>query len=207
MIGPNTLERLRSFARREPVTPTERCELCGAGLPGIHGHLVAPSSGQIACSCAACCLLFPVGKGLRFRRIPDRVKRVPEFSTRGELWSVLGIPVTLAFLFQRSKTGEVVAVYPSPAGPTPAPIDAPAWKRTVDACPTLADLESDVEALIVNGLGGEREAYVIPIDLGYQLVGRLKKSWQGFSGGEKVREELRDFFARLHACEEGAVRG
>jgi hypothetical protein len=206
VIGPSSLARIRSFARQEKAQAAERCELCGLALSERHPHLIAPATGRIACSCGTCSLLFPVGTGSRFRRIPDRVKRVPELSTRGDLWAGLGIPVTLAFVFVRSESGQIVAIYPSPAGPTPASVDPEAWKITVEACPALSDLETDVEALLLHGLQGDREAFVVPIDLGYQLIGRLKKSWQGFSGGEKVREDLRDFFTRLRAREEGATR-
>jgi len=201
-------EKLQSFVHRRSTVAEERCELCGAALrPEQHEHLVAPTSGTLLCSCIACALLFPVRKEARFKRVPHRVIRLPEGAVAGEVWAGLGVPVELAFFFHRSAAGRVVAVYPSPAGPTPASVDPGAWQRMTDAWPVLRTLEPDVEALLVHGLGQTRTAYLVAIDLCYELVGRLRLRWQGLTGGDLAREEIRSFFQRLGERAESCTDG
>jgi hypothetical protein len=208
MSSPPLFEKLQSFVHRRSRPAEERCELCGSPLrPGQHEHLVAPTSGTLLCSCVACSLLFPVRKEARFKRVPHRVIRLPEGAVAGEVWAGLGVPVELAFFFHRSAAGRTVAVYPSPAGPTPASVDSGAWQKLTDAWPVLRTLEPDVEALLVHGLGQNRAAYVVAIDLCYELVGRLRLRWQGLSGGELAREEIRTFFERLGERAESCTDG
>jgi len=204
-----TFEKLQSFVHRRSRPAEERCELCGATLrPEQHEHVVAPSTGTLLCSCIACALLFPMRKDARFKRVPRRILRLPEPAVSGELWAGLGAPVELAFFFHRSVEGRAVAVYPSPAGPTPASVDPGAWQRLMDASPVLRTLEPDVEALLVHGLGQSRDAFLVAIDRCYELVGRLRLRWQGLSGGDLAREEIRSFFQRLgeraESCTDGA---
>jgi hypothetical protein len=37
----------------------------------------------------------------------------------------------------------------------------------------------------------------VPIDVGYELVGRLRKVWRGSDGGREAREEMSRFFTRV----------
>jgi hypothetical protein len=210
MSSPPLFEKLQSFVHRRSLPAEERCELCGATLrPEQHEHLVAPTSGTLLCSCIACALLFPMRKEARFKRVPHRVIRLPEGAVAGEVWAGLGVPVELAFFFHRSVAGRIVAVYPSPAGPTPASVDPGAWQRVTDAWPVLRTMEPDVEALLVHGWGQDRAAYLVAIDLCYEVVGRLRLRWQGLSGGDLAREEIRSFFQRLgeraESCTDGAA--
>lgn len=208
MSSPPLFAKLQSFVHRRSPREEERCELCGATLrPEQHEHLVAPTSGTLLCSCIACALLFPVRKEARFKRVPHRVIRLPEGAVAGELWAGLGVPVELAFFLHRSVAGQTVAVYPSPAGPTPASVDPEAWQRMTEACPVLRTLEPDVEALLVHGLGPSRDAYLVAIDLCYELVGRLRLRWQGLSGGDLAREEIGSFFQRLRGRAESSTDG
>ena len=39
------------------------------------------------------------------------------------------------------------------------------------------------------------EAYLVPIDVCYELVGQLRRLWRGFDGGREVRVALDEFFA------------
>jgi hypothetical protein len=74
----------------------------------------------------------------------------------------------------------------------------------IELNPILADLEPDIEGLIVNRMS-EPPAYAIaPIDRCYALTGTIKLNWEGISGGPKVREAVSAFFEDLHAQAVGA---
>ena len=49
----------------------------------------------------------------------------------------------------------------------------------------LAELEPDVEALLVNRMKGERAYYRAPIDECFKLVGLIRMHWRGLSGGTR----------------------
>jgi hypothetical protein len=63
----------------------------------------------------------------------------------------------------------------------------------------LADLEPEVEALVVNRLADPHRFAIVPIDRCYELVGMIKATWQGISGGDAIRNAVDTFFARLDA--------
>ncbi len=58
------------------------------------------------------------------------------------------------------------------------------------AAPGLATLQPDVEALLVHSGDREAEAFLVPIDVCYELVGHLRMLWRGFDGGQDVRRRL-----------------
>jgi hypothetical protein len=72
-----------------------------------------------------------------------------------------------------------------------------AWDSLVAHNPILANMEPDVEALLVNRVGTKREYYLAPIDVCFELVGLIRVHWRGFSGGEIVWTEIDKFFSRL----------
>jgi hypothetical protein len=102
----------------------------------------------------------------------------------------------MAFFFKNSAEERVVAFYPSPAGATESLLPLDAWDRLSEANPELADIEADVEALLVRA---PAEGYLVPIDACYELVGQMRRLWQGFDGGQEARAELNAFFARIKA--------
>ena len=59
----------------------------------------------------------------------------------------VGVPL------RNRRAGEVVAVYPSPAGGTQSQVDAESWQELVRANPLLGQLEPEVETLLVNRVG------------------------------------------------------
>ena len=67
----------------------------------------------------------------------------------------------------------------------------------VVANPVLAEFSSDVEALLVNRIGTVRDAFRVPIDECFKLVGLIRAHWRGLSGGTQVWDEVARFFARL----------
>jgi hypothetical protein len=71
-----------------------------------------------------------------------------------------------------------------------------AWERLTNANPELASISPDVEALLVRA---PSEGYVVPIDACYELVGHMRRLWQGFDGGQEARAEMAAFFARVAA--------
>jgi hypothetical protein len=192
---------LQRLAQPRPPAPAavEHCDLCGEPLPDDHRHLLDLASGQPQCACRACAILFDRGQagGDHYRLIPERRVCLPALAGEDRLWAALGIPVDLAFI--TSSGGRVIARYPSPLGLTTAAPAPDAWELLVGANPALADLEPDVEALLVNRARGARERWIVPVDDGFRLAARLRTHWRGFHGGDAVWEEIAGFFAELHA--------
>jgi Family of unknown function (DUF5947) len=198
----NTLEALGQFAAKR--RRVETCELCAAELSEDHPHLVDPKARKLLCSCLACALLFGSQAGSKYKRIPRRVRFLSGFHLTDAEWESLTIPINMAFFFQSSPDARVVAQYPSPAGATESLLSLDTWSDLAAENPVLAEMESDVEALLVNRLGATRgysaaEYYLLPIDECYKLVWLIRAQWQGFSGGTKVWQELESFFADLKA--------
>jgi hypothetical protein len=192
---PSALAALRQFARPRP--DREMCELCGAGLADEHQHLLEMPGRQMRCCCDACAVLFPGNENLRFHRVPRRTVRLHDFVLDDALWSELRLPIELAFIYETGSPREAVAVYPSPAGGTQSQVEAESWQQLLAANPLLARLEPEVETLLVNRVGARREYYRAPIDVCFRLVGVIRTSWRGMSGGTKVWGEIEKFFDEL----------
>jgi hypothetical protein len=75
-----------------------------------------------------------------------------------------------------------------------------ATASTLPAGTGLPDPQSDVEAVLVH----DDEAYLVPIDVCYELAGRPRKVWCGFDGGCEAREEISRLFTRV---QERSARG
>jgi hypothetical protein len=190
------LARIR--ANRPEPSPYERCEMCGAPVADEHQHVVNVSSRSLLCTCRPCYLLFTHDDAeLAYRAVPDRYLSFAELPE--PVWDELELPVGTAFLFINSVLGRVVAFYPGPAGATESDLSLQAWGRVVAAAPALATLRVDVEALLVHTNDHRIEAFLVPIDVCYELVGHLRKLWRGFDGGQDVRARMDEFF--------GVVRG
>jgi hypothetical protein len=199
-----TIEALARYARRTRPAPTEDlCELCAAPAGERHRHVVDLERRAVRCACATCATLFvhPGAAGGRYRTIPERVAVDPDFHLTQEQWAELQIPVGLAFVFESSASGRRVAIYPSPAGAMESELPLEAWRELARANPLVASAEPDVEALLVHGERGEAslDCFLVPIDLCYELVGRIRRRWKGLDGGDAVRAELADFFDGLRA--------
>lgn len=191
-----SFEALKSLLDRAPA---ERCELCGRALPPEHRHLVDPEKHAIVCACDPCSILFADDGRTAYRLVPRRVAFLEDFAMTEDQWTAFRIPVGLAFIFESSVTGRPQAYYPSPAGATESLLEFDDWTRLVDANPALATLRADVEALLVRRTRGVAEHYIAPIDACYELVGRLRSQWRGFSGGAEVWRDVGAFFDRLKA--------
>jgi hypothetical protein len=192
---------LRRFVRHR--APLERCELCSAELPGEHEHLVDLSSRQLSCACQACAILFSGKANSRYRRVPRRIRYLAKFQLTDAQWESLLIPISMAFFFNNSVTGKVVALYPSPAGATESLLDFESWDEIRRNNPVLDQMEPDTEALLVNRIRGAYEYYLLPIDECYRLVGLIRTHWHGLSGGTQMWEAINTFFEQL---KERAIR-
>jgi hypothetical protein len=153
---------LAGLARRPAAGP--QCEVCATALAHEHSHLFEPRSHQILCVCAACALTVAAGAGSPYRRVGDRVRRLADFKLSDALWDALMIPVGMAFFFDSSAAGRVVAFYPGPAGVTESLLEMSSWSELATANPILATMPRDVEALLVNRTNASREYYLVPID-------------------------------------------
>ncbi len=202
--GRSPLGTLRRINDSRPVPePGERCDMCAAPVAEDHQHVVDLSSRSLLCTCRPCYLLFTDQEAaLRYRAVPDRYLAFPGFRLGRSDWDDLQIPVGLAFLFENTVQGRVVAFYPSPAGATESELPLASWRRVLDANPGLDTVLPDVEALLVRSVrdpdGTETfVCHVVPIDACYELVGRMRLTWRGFDGGQEARAGLEEFFARV----------
>lgn len=191
----NSFAVLRRFAQQRAVV--ERCELCSAELATEHEHLVDVSTRQLTCACQACAILFSGQANAKLRRVPRRIRYLADFRLSDAQWESLLIPISMAFFFQSSVAGKVVALYPSPAGATESLLDFESWDEIRRDNPVLDEMEPDTEALLVNRMRGAAEYYLLPIDECYRLVGLIRTHWHGLSGGAEMWEVIGKFFAEL----------
>ena len=195
--GQGLIDTLRRF--RERRSYQEKCEFCGAGLEPEHKHLLEVAKRRIVCTCTPCAFRFQDVVGGRFKLIPSDIRQLPEFDLSDSEWENLALPINLAFFFYSTPQQKMNAMYPSPAGATESLLPLTAWDSLVERNSVLATMAADVEALLVNRVGAKREHYLVPIDLCFELIGLIRVHWRGFSGGDKVWEEVDTFFSKLRA--------
>jgi Family of unknown function (DUF5947) len=188
--------RVRQLAAGPASESEEHCDLCAAPVPPTHRHLVDLKDRRMLCACRACALLFDsaAAGGGHLRLLPTRRRRLDDFVLDDAQWARLRIPVEMAFFFHNTDAERVSAFYPSPAGPTESLLELGAWTELSANNPTLAELEPDVEALLVSRARGMREHWLVPIDDCYDLVGVIRSRWRGFDGGGEVWTEINRFF-------------
>jgi len=168
------LASLRRLARKRPVAAG--CDMCSAPIGEAHDHVADLRRRALLCTCRPCHLLFAgPGTQVHYRAVPSRYRAV-SFS--------LDVPVGLYFVFHDSASGEAVVCYPGPAGAT---------ESSAVTGLSLPDLQPDVEAVLVH----DGDAFVVPIDVCYELTGRLRRVWRGFDGGREAREEIKRLITRV----------
>ncbi|MGH2967830.1 MAG: DUF5947 family protein [Solirubrobacteraceae bacterium] len=196
---------LRRFLPAEPPAPRVRqqepqeatCELCPIGIGADHKHLLHLGERRIVCVCASCWAMRS-GDG-DYRPVGNRTLWLDDVRIADEQWAAFQIPIGLAFFMVSSVSGGVVALYPSPAGATESELRLEAWEAVCAANPVLAELEPDTEALIVNRLAERPQHLIAPIDAAYGLVGVVKSSWEGISGGAGVQDAVESYLEGLRA--------
>jgi Family of unknown function (DUF5947) len=207
-----TILRLRRFLVPPDVSTEGRdpgseqaqevCELCATPVPALHPHLVQVAERRMLCACGPCGFLFsnPGAGGGGYRRVPDRYLSDPGFRLTDAQWDALQIPVGMAFFLHNSEQQKVIACYPSPAGATESELTLDSWEAGIGASRLAAELEPDVEALLVRCERGQTgECLLVPIDACYRLVGLVRMHWKGFDGGTDAWREIDRFFDDLRA--------
>jgi len=146
---------LQRFARR-PVVGAER------------DHVME----GFVCACQAYATQFSGQMGQRYKRAPSLL---PAFRLPGAKWEGLLKPLKMAFLFQQSPTGKMVAV----ATKSQLPLDKIDVRN-----PVLQSMEPDVEARLVNRLVEQRgfpsrQYSLLPLDQCFKLAGLVRTHWHG----------------------------
>jgi hypothetical protein len=201
-IRPGLVTSLRRLRPTEPPPPAapgagadEQCELCTLSLATKHRHLLHLDERRILCVCETC---WAVRSGdAEYRPVGNRTVWLDDFTLSDEQWASFQVPISLAFFMVSTVSGGVVGLYPSPAGATECELDLEAWERLREENPMLADLEADAEALVVNRMADPPQHAIVPIDLAYELVGVVKASWEGISGGAATEAAVAGYFAGL----------
>lgn len=218
---PPTLARF--VGARERPTPGEACEMCAVAVTDDHRHVVDLERRSLLCVCRGCALLFertrsgspadpdranahPHRDG-RYRTVPDRYVEVAPFTLPGPAWAALQIPVGIVFVVANTQLDRTVAFYPSPGGATESELPLDAWGDIVDANPALADVEADVEAVLLHTGDGDPTCHIVPVDRCYELVGAMRLHWRGFDGGTEVRAQIAAFFDDVGARARSAPSG
>ncbi len=195
------LQALRQFVReRKPAQPpVEHCELCGEALASRHHHLLDLASHTIICACDACSILFNKdgAGGRKYCLVPRRIQALPDFHMTDDQWDDLMIPVNMVYIYHGTASESARAFYPSPAGAMESLLSLEYWEVLVSSNPILREMEPDVEALLINRTQDRQEYFIVPIDTCYQLVGAIRISWKGLSGGEDVWKAIAEFFTNL----------
>lgn len=190
-------------------TPEQSCEMCAREIAEPHQHVVNVESRALKCTCRPCWLLFAdtgAGGG-RYKGVGTAVRR-GDLRMTAAMWNTLDVPVGMLFVFRNSGLDRPVAFYPSPAGATESELDLGSWTDVIDANPWLAEALDDIEGVLLRTLGGPGargpgqetfEAFVVPIDLCYELVGLVRLHWKGFDGGSAAHGHIDTFFDGLTA--------
>ncbi len=173
-------------------TLEEACDLCGVGIQEKHNHLLQLTDRRILCVCTSC--WAQRSADAEYRPTGTRVLWLEDFRLPDDLWGRLQIPIGLAFFIFSSATDSVIALYPSPAGATESELELGAWEDLRRENPVLHSLEPDAEALVVNRISEPAQFAIVPIDDCYGLVGTVKASWEGISGGAAIEREVPEFF-------------
>jgi Family of unknown function (DUF5947) len=194
------LQRIRSMPTQVQAPPEERCEMCSEVVPAEHRHVVNVDARSLMCTCRGCWFLFTSGGagGGKFRAVPDRYVSLGGLTIGPGGWDELQIPVSVAFFFVNSALGSVAAFYPGPAGATESLLPLDSWDRIIADNEIVRTMEPDVEALLVRRDSEHSDAFVVPIDACYELVGNLRRLWRGFDGGTEAHESMDAFFGRLN---------
>jgi Family of unknown function (DUF5947) len=196
----NWVSQVRRFIARDDV---EYCDFCSQVIPHQHAHLVERATRRFLCACQGCALTL--GASAKYCAVSPRTDVLHDFKLSDAEWDAFRIPIDMVFLFHSTSANRPIAIYPSPAGPTESLLSLDAWSRLVATNRVLAEMEPDVEALLVNRVNGAREYYRVSIDRCYALVGLMRTRWRGLSGGSEVWTAVQDFFASLRQSPRGSV--
>jgi hypothetical protein len=176
----------------EPIEAS--CDLCGTSMPEDHRHLLQMDERSLVCVCESCWALR--AGDAEYVPTGSRVVLL-DLALPDDLWARFRIPIGLAFFLRTG--GGTVAFYPSPAGATESELDLEVWEDLVKLNPGLDDLLPEAEVLIVDRMAEPHRSAIAPTDQAYRLVGLVKTSWNGISGGAEVATAVDGFFQELAA--------
>lgn len=175
--------------------------MCSSQLRTEHQHLIDPAARKLICACDACAILFSGQSSSKYKRVPRRIRFLPQFQMTDAQWDGLMVPIEMAFFFKSGAPDRVVAFYPGPAGATESLLSLETWGDIEQENPALRGMEPEVEALLANRVGATRgvaaQYYIVPIDECYKLVGLIRLRWHGLSGGTEVWRDVTKFFTSL----------
>ena len=187
----------------------------GAGDPGVelafrlldevqaavhreHRHVIQLDGHRLLCACDGCAAEVERDRLGPCRLIPEAARSEPEWAPSWQRWESFGMPLRLGFFFWLSRLACWVAVAPSAAGAVSVQVPTSAWSAYLRESGIARHVVPDVEALLVRGAGGGAlQAYVVPLDLCYELVALVRQTWHGIDGGDAARHELDRYFERL----------
>ena len=118
--------------------------MCSQELVPEHDHLVEPLNRKLICACGACAILFDGQSGAKYKRVPRDVVFLRDFQLTDAQWDGLMVPIEMAFFFHSTPHGKMIALYPSPAGPTESLLSLDTWTDIVEANPILGEMQADV---------------------------------------------------------------
>src|SRR5580698_2247192 len=116
LLQESAFATLRQFARKR--TPVERCEMCSRELAPEHEHLVEPASRKLICACEACAILFDGQSGAKYKRVPREVNFLAHFKLIDLQQDRFRVLIEIAFFFNSTRRGKVIAMNPIPAAST-----------------------------------------------------------------------------------------
>ena len=189
----SVLARIRAGARSRRRTSAARC--AARPSPTSTQHVVDVGTRSLMCTCRPCYLLFTHDDAtLAYRAVPDRYLSFPDLRCPG--LGRPGDPGRHGLLLHQLRAGAGRRVLSRAGGRdrVGAAAGRPGTSRR-GRHPALATLKPDVEALLVRAVDQRVEAFLVPIDVCYELVGHLRMLWRGFDGGQDVRRRLDEFFA------------
>jgi len=194
-LPPSLISKLRKVAEAPPPAALEKCDFCGKTIPPEHRHFADLGTMRFLCACEMC-FLTQAERGV-FKPLPQRYLFLENFNLPAALWQELMIPVEMAFFVFHSARNKTIAFYPGPTGATESQLSLGVWEKLEKLNPVLQELGKDVEALLVNRTNKPHEYYIVPIDRCYELIGAMRASWQGISGGQAAFETISRFFRKL----------
>ncbi|MDV3244099.1 MAG: Rieske (2Fe-2S) protein [Nitrososphaerales archaeon] len=161
---------------------------------------------SVSCACNTC-ILTMAKEGVLKPITPKRYVRLEQFVMSDEIWEAFQIPVGLAFFFWSSVENRIMGFYPSPMAAVEVllPIQN-TWFELERVNPILKELRSDIDALLVNRMRGTTHAYYVsPIDECYKLVGIMRTTWKGITGGREAEAAIIRFFEELRKKSSPAI--
>ena len=173
----------------------EHCDLCSTSIPVDHRHMLNIEERRIVCTCESCWALR--SGDAEYRPVGSRTVWLPDLHMPDDVWAGFQIPIGLAFFFRSAASGGIVALYPSPAGATECLLDLDAWSELGERYPLLAAAEPEVEAILIRRTDSEVECYLVPVDICYELIGKMRLHWHGFDGGAEAKAHIEEFFGTV----------